>query len=203
MEKRTEQENMGPEPTDMELIELYLSGDQDAFAALYERYKRQLYAYLTRLLQGRSASADDIFQQTWIRAVGNLSGYRNKELFLAWLMRIAHNLTVDLFRSTARRAEQSLSEVDPETEMPLTRPGDTPSGAAYRRELSEAIERAVEQLPPDLREVFLLRQENVPFREIARIQGCSINTCLARMRYALNNLRGSLKDWEPTNQVDE
>ena len=62
------------------------------------------------------------------------------------------------------------------------------------------IDRAVQELPPELREVFLLRQDGVSFREIAEIQHCSINTSLARMRYALNKLRASLSGWSDTEE---
>ena len=195
MANETERKHMEEAPGDMVLIEAYLGGDQAAFATLYERYKRQLYAYLGRMIPQDPASVDDVFQQTWVRAIRRLPEYRNREVFLAWLMRIAHNLTVDLFRSGTRRGEQSLSDVDPETDMPLTKEDDTPSGRLDRRELGEAIDRAVRELPPELREVFLLRQDGVSFREIAEIQHCSINTSLARMRYALNKLRGSLAGW--------
>ena len=200
MGNETEQKQMKEAPDDMVLIEAYLGGDQAAFATLYERYKRQLYAYLGRMIPQDPASVDDIFQQTWVRAIRRLPDYRNREMFLAWLMRIAHNLAVDLFRSGARRGEQSLSEVDPETDMPLTKDGDTPSGRLDRRELGEAIRQAVNELPPELREVFLLRQDGVSFREIAEIQHCSINTSLARMRYALNKLRASLAGWSDTKE---
>ena len=199
MGNETEQKHMEEAP-DMVLIEAYLDGDQAAFAALYGRYKRQLYAYLGRMIPQDPASVDDVFQQTWVRAIRRLPDYRNRELFLAWLMRIAHNLAVDLFRSGARRGEQSISDVDPETDMPLTKEGDTPSGRLDRRELGEAIDRAVQELPPELREVFLLRQDGVSFREIAEIQHCSINTSLARMRYALNKLRTSLSGWSDTEE---
>ena len=62
-------------------------------------------------------------------------------------------------------------------------------------ELNRAIEDAVQTLPPEMKQVFLLRQEDVSFREIATIQKCSINTCLARMQYALKKLRAQLGEW--------
>ena len=66
----------------------------------------------------------------------------------------------------------------------------------HREELEKAISAAMGKLSPELREVFLLRRENISFREIAQIQKCSINTALARMQYALKNLRKHLADWE-------
>ena len=66
----------------------------------------------------------------------------------------------------------------------------------HREELEKAISSAVKKLSPEMKEVFLLRRENVSFKEIARIQGSSINTVLARMQYALKNLRKQLAEWK-------
>ncbi len=179
----------------MELITAYTAGDAEAFDELYERYRRQLYAYLNRLLSGNRSQADDVFQQTWIKAIANLKKYQDRELFLGWLMRIAHNLTVDMFRKGARKNEQAISETESEALESAAGSSASPAKAMDRQELADAIDSAVQELPGELREVFLLRQEDIPFREIAEIQNCSVNTCLARMRYALNALRSKLKDW--------
>lgn len=197
MDKRTKQSEMKG-PCDMELIIAYRNGSADAFDILYERYRRQLYAYLNKLLPGHQAQADDMFQQTWIRAIAKLDRYQEREMFLAWLFRIAHNLTVDHFRSSRRRNEEMLGETDAETAKVVEAAAGhaaSPSGELDRRELADAIDKAVEGLPPDQREVFLLRQEDIAFREIAEIQNCSVNTCLARMRYAVMNLRSVLREW--------
>ena len=183
------------EPRDMELILAYRNGNADAFDILYERYRRQLYAYLNKLLPGRQAQADDMFQQTWIRAIAKLDRYQEREMFLAWLLRIAHNLTIDSFRAGRRRNEETLCDETAETAEAAAGHAVSPAREMDRRELADAIDRAVEKLPPDQREVFLLRQEDVAFREIAEIQNCSINTCLARMRYAVMNLRSALREW--------
>ena len=179
----------------MELILAYRNGNADAFDILYERYRRQLYAYLNKLLPGRQTQVDDMYQQTWVRAIAKLDRYQERELFLAWLLRIAHNLTIDNFRAGRRRNEETLCDEIAETAEASAGHAVSPSREMDRRELADAIDKAVEKLPADQREVFLLRQEDVAFREIAEIQNCSINTCLARMRYAVMNLRAALKDW--------
>lgn len=191
---------MAQESSDTELIQAYLAGDAESFNTLYDRYKRQLYAYLNRLLNGHTANADDLFQQTWLKAIANLEKYRDREIFLAWLMRIAHNLTVDYFRRAERRAEEVFDEAyaDKPDGTLFQRTARSPGEELEESELEKAIRDAVQELPPELREVFLLRQEDVPFREIAEIQNCSINTCLARMRYALDKLRARLQVWTKT-----
>lgn len=190
---RPEWSNMEQQVDDMTLIRNYLDGAAGAFDVLYDRYRLPLYAYLNRLLPGQTAQVDDIFQQTWIRAIDRLSTYRHEEKFSAWLMRIGHNFAIDFFRTSKRRGESSM---DDGLETALSDSTDvSPWRELDSQELGEAIEQAVSELSPELREVFLLRREDVPFREIARIQSCSINTCLGRMQYALKQLRKSLNRW--------
>ena len=187
---------IGQEVDDSILIQEYLSGDDRAFTALYERYKSLLYSYLNRLLEGDRSCADDLFQQTWIRALDQLGRYEHRQQFSAWLLRIAHNLTIDYFRKRGRRSQYEACSLD-EPDLAIDPAGqeDEPWRGMHREELEKAVSEAIGKLSPDLREVYLLRRENISFREIAGIQNCSINTVLARMQYALKNLRRSLADW--------
>jgi len=184
----------GKETPDVELIERYLDGDLAAFDMLYAKYKRRLYAYVNRLLSGRSAVADDVFQATWIKALNQLERYKHSERFLAWLTRIAHNLAVDHFRRTKREV---LNE-DTESTRLFAALEREPWRDLDNRALAKAIENCVSKLKEEQREVFILRQDEVSFKEIAAIQDCSINTALGRMQYALRNLRECMSSWKPT-----
>jgi len=192
MKDRDEQLETRP---DDELIRGYLAGRAEDFDVLYERYKRQLYSYLNRLVPGQHALADDLFQQTWLKAIDQLRRYENRQKFMAWLMRIAHNLAMDHFRRAKTAGEQTPSE---EIEESLFKEDGEPWKELDCEELGSALDFALGQLNPELREVFLLRQEDMPFKEIAEIQSCSINTALARMQYALKNLRKRLVEWRET-----
>ena len=172
---------------DMDLIRAYLAGDQTAFTHLYERYRRPLYAYLNRLMPG--AGADDLFQQTWIKAIDHLPRYEDRQTFLAWLCRIAHNAAIDHFRRARNQPTLSLDEHDIATDPQAPVATRMASG-----ELQQALQDAIAQLPPEQREVLLLRQQGVAFKEIAEIQDISINTVLGRMHYAVNRLRQHLRD---------
>ena len=188
--------DIGQEVDDAILIKEYLSGDDRAFTQLYERYKALLYSYLNRLLDNDRPSADDLFQQTWIKVVDQLPRYEHRQQFSAWLLRIAHNLTIDHFRKSGRLSQYEAGSLD-DSESAIDPPdrNSEPWRGMHREELEKAVSDAVGKLSPELREVFLLRRENISFREIAVIQKCSINTALARMQYALKNLRKSLADW--------
>jgi len=175
---------------DNKLIALYLDQDDEAFEILYERYKNAVYSYLNNLLPGQTSLADDLFQQTWVKVVKNLSKYKHEHNFLAWVLRIARNLSIDYFRKEGRRKTAPLEGVDA-----VGSALDLPSSDMENDELGQAIAVAVEDLPIDQKEVFVLRQQNVSFKEIAVIQDTSLNTTLGRMHYAVNKLRTVLKEW--------
>ena len=175
-------------PSDKQLIEQCRNGDEEAFEKLYYRYRRQLYAYLNGFFPNRTALADDIFQQTWLRVLDNIGTYRHRQKFLSWLFRIAHNLATDHWRREARR---------PVTELDDTVPGETdaPWEEMDRKDRDRAVQRAISELPDAQREVVLLRQRDVSFKDIADIQQVSINTVLGRMHYAVRKIQQQLRDW--------
>jgi RNA polymerase sigma-70 factor (ECF subfamily) len=181
------------ERPDQELIKGYLAGNAEDFEVLYERYKRQVYSYLNKMLQSQSHTADDLFQQVWIKALDKLHVYKNKDRFLGWILRIAHNMAIDHFRR-GRKHLNNL-ELDREEAPEISEaPGKEPWRGMDRAELDVIIGKALETLPDEQKEVFLMRQEKISFKDIAEIQQCSINTALARMQYAVKNLRKELSE---------
>lgn len=178
---------------DATLLAEYREGDSEALGLLVEKYRRPLFGFILRFSGGQE-DADEVFQEVWVRAIKNMNRYRQKNL-LSWLFRIAHNLMIDRIRR--RRPEISL-ETPAQDGLPTmadrlagTVPG--PDCEAGGHELGLRIEAAAARLPPEQREVFWLRmQADLSFKEIAKIQKCSINTALARMQYALSKLRNEL-----------
>lgn len=178
-------------------LDEYRRGDREALGKLVEHYRRPLYSFILKMTEGR-VDADEVFQEVWIRAIRKLDVFRDENL-LGWLFRIAHNLIIDL----ARRRKLF---VDPDTGTAGTQArsswmqrvpasGLGPATHVAGRDLGARIREALGRLPPEQREVFLLRTEGeVPFKEIARIQGVTLNTALARMHYAVLKLREALKD---------
>ncbi|MBN2163450.1 MAG: sigma-70 family RNA polymerase sigma factor [Pontiellaceae bacterium] len=182
--------------SDIECINNYLAGNADALAPLVEKYKRPLYSFILKMTEGREDS-DEIFQETWFRALKNIHKFKHKN-FLNWLFRIAHNLVIDRARRSCRNISMQSSfggdDGDNTLEDHLAAPGITPAEEAGGNSLGIRISEAVETLSPEQKEVFLLRMYgNVSFKDIAKIQKCSINTCLARMQYALTKLRSVLQ----------
>jgi len=180
--------------TDRELVDAYLAGEASAFDRLYERYRRPLYGYLNQLVSGRGAVVDDLFQQTWIKVLEALPRYREQQKFIGWLFRIAHNLAMDGFRQVGTGqgdGDVALAEI----EEVIAHEGLDAGEQLADAELKAALNRVIAELGPEQREVLLLRQQGIPFKEIAGIQKTSINTVLGRMHYAVQKIRRDLQEW--------
>jgi len=177
------------EGSDRQLLYRYRRGNLEALEALVERYKRPLFAVLINMTQ-RQHEAEEIFQEVWLRVIRKQANYKHGN-FCGWLIRIARNVFID--RTRRRKPDASL---DAECAEGLTLvqviPDNEPAPAdrIAARDLGLKVAEAVKTLPPDQREVFMMRvHADLSFREIARMQKVSINTALARMQYALGKLR--------------
>lgn len=173
----------------------YRAGDSDALGRVVEHVKRPLFGFILKMANNPGV-AEDVFQEVWFKAIRNLDQYRDKR-FLSWLFRIAHNLLIDRIRREKPIVDLHSPENEGEDplESRIASPGLDPASVTQANDLGSRIRKAVGSLPEEQKEVFLLRMEgDIPFKDIAGIQGCSINTALARMRYALEKLRNILKD---------
>lgn len=179
--------------TDIELIKGYLSGVGGDFEELYDRYKKLLYSYLNNMLL-QQHMVDDIFQQTWLKVIQKLPEYRCNNHFSAWIIRIAHNLVIDNFRRNKKFVNQL--SLDGEDSPDLPDNGKLVWDNMDQTDFDHELQRALETLQEEQREVFMLRYNRVSFKEIAEIQSCSINTVLARMQYAVKNIQRNLVAWK-------
>ena len=177
---------------DNERLERWRRGDANGLRELVDHYRRPLFGFILRMTEGRD-DADDIFQEVWFRAIRGLGRYRDRH-FLSWLFRITHNIIID--RSRRRKPEVSLDdETGDQIQFEAASTHPSPAEVLQDRDLHRRIGQAVADLPPEQREVFLMRMDGeLPFKEIARIQKTSINTALARMSYAQDKLRKALED---------
>jgi len=188
-------------------LDQYRQGDVEALGRIVDLTRKPLYRFIRGMVRDPH-EADDVFQDVWIRAVRGLHRYRSDRL-VSWLFRIARNRVIDLSRK--RRADVSLQQPVGRGEHGHTATLETfaadrapgPERDAGNHELAERIRAAVDALPAEQREVYLLRTEaDTPFKLIAEHQGVSINTSLARMQYALRKLRDDLaEDYETLNTL--
>lgn len=183
------------EPSDEDLVATYLErGDERAFGRLLARHQERIFGYLVGMVRDRAIAAD-LFQETFLRAIQAMQarrgGYEQQGRWLAWIMRIARNAALDHLRSQRKFAD--VSGGDDEGPSFFDRLPDDAAGADAllgRANLLSEVSEAIEKLPPEQREVVLMRhQSELTFREIAELTDVSINTALGRMRYALINLR--------------
>ena len=177
---------------DSELLARYRDGDSASMEVLVWRYKRQLFAFILNMT-GNGVEADDVFQDVWLKAIKKLDSYREGS-FLGWLTRIAHNTVVDRWR--ARKPAVSLDEDEgegKEVARALADVSQGPDRQAEAADLKKKVERALSMLPLEQREVVVMRiKTGLSFKEIAKAQGVSINTALARMQYGLSKLKRTL-----------
>jgi RNA polymerase sigma-70 factor (ECF subfamily) len=177
-------------------------GDVGSFAELVQRHKTPLFNFVRRHLRSPHA-AEDLLQDTFLRVVQNSAEFKHEARFATWLYTIARNLCIDHFRKASLRSYDSLDRPRTDNHRPLSESAEDhgPRGSVERSavasELREKIAMAIEILPEDQREVFLLREvANLPFKEIAQITSTPENTVKSRMRYALERLQSSLQVYE-------
>lgn len=186
------------QPSDEALLQAYRGGDRGAFEALLNRYRRPIFNFVLRFVNER-APAEELYQEVWLKVVERCDDFRGDAKFSTWLYAIARNLCVDHQRKMRFRTHASLDAPNPGrgpagTER-LVNPGPSAEQRAIAGRTRDRIARAVQALPEEQREVFLLRQlQGLPFHEIAEIVGIPTNTVKSRMRYALERLRHALGD---------
>ncbi len=139
-------------------------GDRDAFAQLVERYWDRLYRWLFHMTHHQQA-AEDLTQETFMKALAHLDSFRPDSYFQAWLFRIGYNSFLNQRRSQARNPRQPFPE-----QLSSTEAG--PEEQVVTRESLQLLARAVGRLPSDYRAAFLLRvEQGLSFREIADVLG--------------------------------
>lgn len=190
------------EEADEALMILYQKGEVRAFEILLERHRKPVYNFILRFVGSREL-AEDLLQDTFLRVIKGAADYQQKAKFTTWLYTIARNLCVDQSRRKKHRKAASLDQPmtqsdDSGTLMDVIPGKDMPSDRkVVSRQLHLTIHRAIDSLPAEQREVFLMREFlDMPFKEIAAIVNEPENTVKSRMRYALEKLRLELDEYK-------
>ncbi len=184
--------------SDEELLRAYRNGDSAAFKTLFGRYRGPLFNFLLRRVRDRGR-AEELYQDSWTKVIERSAEFRGDSKFSTWLYTIARNACIDHQRKMKFRGHASLDETQRGANQPMVErvanPGLAPDQLASGQALRERIRIAVEQLPEEQREVFLLRQlQGLGFKEVAEVVGVPVNTVKSRMRYALERLQLGLDD---------
>lgn len=185
---------------DEELMVLYRQGSARAFEVLLERHRQPVFNFLYRFMRN-STTAEDLLQEVFLRIVRSADSYRAGSKFTTWMYTIARNLAIDQTRKAKVHRTVSLDRPLKANEdgatfldrVPEPRRGS--DCALADQQFAHSLYAALEALPPEQREVFLLRQYHaMPFKDIAAVVEAPVNTVKSRMRYALEGLRRELEE---------
>ena len=182
---------------DQQLIAQYLKGNERAFEILLSRHKEKIYTSIYLFVKDQ-ALAEDIFQEVFIKIIDTLrkGKYNHEGKFVQWALRISYNMCVDYFRRSKRRPKVSPTETFDIFDV-LQNPEPNAEQNIIKSQTHNKIRSLVDQLPPEQREVVILRHyADMSFKEIAKLTRVSINTALGRMRYALINIRKMVEEKE-------
>jgi RNA polymerase sigma-70 factor (ECF subfamily) len=168
-------------------------GDPNALAVLVERHHSPLLGYLYRLTDGDRALAEDLAQETFLRALRGISSYDPARPFKPWVYAIATNLARDHYKSARVGRERSLDSESAGTDGEWASAEAAPEQAALRAEESRTVQRAVADLPDHQREVVVLRfYQSLALNEIAAALDIPLGTVKSRLSLGIRRLRETL-----------
>jgi RNA polymerase sigma-70 factor, ECF subfamily len=170
-------------------IERVRRGDSAALGALISRHQHRLYRYLLRLARDR-ATAEDLFQQTWVRVMEKIGRYDSGRNFDVWLFTVAHNIAIDYFRGKRMESLDEPNESGSTRSELLTAKDHDALSQLLDSERSAMLAGCVHELPAIHREVLILRfEEDMKLEEISEVAGIPIATVKSRLSRALEGLR--------------
>jgi RNA polymerase sigma-70 factor, ECF subfamily len=180
---------------DAELIRRCAKGDEAAYRELVERLEKPLVAFIRRYV-GEESLAEDLFQETFVRVVRTLGGFRPEASLTTWIFTIARNLCLDHLKAKKRHREVSMDagSADPgdrdlDFREALRSPGGEPGAAAEGREEGVRLRAAMAELAAPKREALILRvYSNLSYAEIARITDAPVGTVKFRVHDAIQEL---------------
>jgi len=174
--------------TDSQLVDRTLAGSEDAFAALVARHQRSVYNLLARMLRN-PALAEELAQESFLKAYTHLSSFNPEYKFANWILRIAHNTAIDVLRQRGPQVV-STDEVESGGQRPIEETlVDPRSDEAERRiergDLSRVLGAALDRLRPEYRRAVVLRyQQDLGYDEIAAITGDPVGTVKSHLHRA-------------------
>ena len=182
-------QELSPTSTDYELAQSASLGDISAFELLYERHHRRVYSLCLRMTQNAS-EAEDLAQEVFIQLFRKIGSFRGESAFTTWLHRLTVNQVLMHFRKRGVRMEQTTE--DGETPVQVVAGTENPQQMPVVDRI--ALDKAVSQLPPGYRTVFILHDvEGHEHEEIARMLGCSVGTSKSQLHKARMKLRTLLR----------
>ena len=187
---------MTQDDSDQQLVERVQAGDKSAFDLLVRKYQHRVLKLVGRFVSD-AAEAEDVAQEAFLKAYRALASFRGDSAFYTWLYRIAINTAKNALVSNRRRPvdfDLDLQDPDQYDRHARLKEGDTPEGVLLTEEIRTVVERAMEQLPEDLRTAIVLRElEGLSYEEIAEAMDCPVGTVRSRIFRAREAIDRKLK----------
>lgn len=188
---------MSEREVDQALVERVQRGDKRAFELLVSKYQRKIFRLLSRLIRD-PAEVEDVAQEAFIKAYRALPNFRGESAFYTWLYRIAINTAKNHLVAQGRRAptttETEVEDAENFDDADQLRDYNTPDAMLLSRQVGEAVNRAIEKLPEDLRTAVVLRElEGLSYEEIAEAMNCPIGTVRSRIFRAREAIASELR----------
>lgn len=194
---------------DLKLVQSSLAGDRQAFRELVEHYQSRAFALALGIVKNRQ-DAEDIVQESFVKAYLSLKNFKGESAFYTWLYRIVTNMSIDFKRRVARNggtaSEYDESQSNPAPNLNATEEGVVqPQEALLRKERAQQIHQALAELSPEHRAVIVLREvDGLSYEEIADVVGVSKGTVMSRLHYARKKMQQVLGDlWSSQDQEGE
>lgn len=161
---------------------------------LYSRHKDPTFRFVLRQCYCQSVTAEELFQDLWLRVINASRFYRVEAKFTTWLYRIIHNLLVDYYRRQGHMYKISLDADETVIDEPQDLSGAQPQNLVANQQTIQQLRDLIDELPVEQREAFLLQQEGgLSLQQIAEITGCKPETVKSRLRYASKKIRRGLE----------
>ncbi|MFN9677491.1 MAG: RNA polymerase sigma factor RpoE [Betaproteobacteria bacterium] len=188
---------MSEREVDQALVERVQRGDKRAFELLVSKYQRKIFRLLSRLIRD-PAEIEDVAQEAFLKAYRALPNFRGESAFYTWLYRIAINTAKNHLVAQGRRAptttETEVEDAENFDDADQLRDYNTPDAMLLSRQVGEAVNRAIEKLPEDLRTAVVLRElEGLSYEEIAEAMNCPIGTVRSRIFRAREAIASELR----------
>jgi len=182
--------------TDQQLVQRVQKGDKAAFDLLVLKYQHRVLKLVSRFVND-AAEAEDVAQEAFLKAYRALPAFRGDSAFYTWLYRIAINTAKNALVSNRRRPvdfDLDLQDPDQYERQAKLKEVDTPEGVLLTDEIRLVVEKALEQLPEDLRTAIVLRElEGLSYEEIAEAMDCPVGTVRSRIFRAREAIDKKLK----------
>ena len=178
---------------ELQYLQAFQKGDHRSVAILVDEYYPALLNFLLRM-GCQPSDAEDIVQETFIKAARGLSRYQHKERFRTWLFKICHNSLRDYYKKASRRRE-----LPHDSGTLAASEANSPDAIMIEKEQALRVQAALNRLPPKQRLVVVLRYyHGFSINEIAHLVKCPVGTVKSRLNGAINGLKGLMTegDWE-------